>query len=323
MKTLIYAFAALILMSFTYNGLKNSKDDFQRKSVKSEIVEQKFYKPKVSNSQALYKNLLKSKGIINGNLVAHSNFFFLEYLDLDESDFEKMKEITKKYPGETFYLQVYELEDADLESKYSKVLNQELQLNNYDRKRYPAKVIDIVIVNDAYNEPPYLAAVLDNHREKDIYYGWMGKVSKKTYPFTKMEFGEGLIEEMILLSKEMGDYIEFELDEETDYEYRSDRVFKFQNGKGEEYIVIQNCLVGGCETLIASDLMIYKKGIDGLILISRGYTDKYVIDLIDIEGDGYPEILIGSYASSAILDISKPKLSVKSSFGWSIEGCPC
>jgi len=322
MKTLLSALCLLVLMSFSYNTFKSKKEVYDVKAT-SEIQFKKFYTAKKKVSKVLFRKNLKKSTFFKGNLVAHSNFVFLEYLELDESDLVHMQEITNQFQAESFQFHAYKADGIEQLGKYSKLRGKEIQLNNYNRKQFKTKIIDFVIINDMYSEPPYLAAVVESQKGNDIYYAWSSETSINPYPFVKQELELGEDEKFVMMYWDSEFYQDLTLKYEEDYEYQRDDVFQFKGEKGDEFVLVQNCVIGHCEGMIESEFVVFEKIEGKYEIISSGALDHFVIDLIDVEGDGFPEVLVGDFASSAIIDISKPKLRIKSSFGWSTQGCPC
>ncbi|OIQ31689.1 MAG: hypothetical protein BM555_05105 [Crocinitomix sp. MedPE-SWsnd] len=309
-------------MSFSYNKLK-SKKELHKVKTTYVMKLKKFYSPKKNISEVLFRKQLRKSDFFKGNLVAHSNFVFLEYVDIAEQDFKKMNEVTEQFNVESIYMHAYKLDDAELLEKYSKLDGKEIQLNNYNRKQYKTKIVDFVIINDEHSEPPYLAAVVESQEEHDIYYAWSSETSIDPYPFEKQEFEEGGDEKFAIMYWDSKFYNDLSLKYGENYEYQRDDVFQFKSKDGEEFVLVQNCVIGHCEGMIESEFIVFKKVKEKYDIISSGALDHFVIDFIDVEGDGFPEVLVADFASSAIIDISKPKSAIKYSFEWSSQGCPC
>ena len=272
---------------------------------------------------------------IHGNLVAHSKYIFLEYVEIEETEFDRMNELTDIYSGESSLFKSYKLTSPELQQKYSSLLNTTVILNNHNREQFTCTIVDFVIVNDRFNSPPYLAAVTNVDEEaENIYYAWASSNSKvKLDEFSLIESQLSYAESNEYLGsfiiymdafQNMTFYTNFEdqLAENDDF-YVSIEFKKYESSEGKTFVIVQNRLTGMCESLIDSQVALFELKNDQVVLCGIGSLDRFVIDLIDLDGDGFPEILAGDFSSSGIYKLKSQVIKLKSEFSWSFSGCPC
>ena len=110
-------------------------------------------------------------------------------------------------------------------------------------------------------------------------------------------------------------------DEWNDYEAIEVKVFEVKtNG---EYVVVQHNWYGQCESLNYNYSAVYHVNPSGWALEAEGSLDKFCVDLVDVDFDGYPELLLTDFSSSAIYEMYKGSFKKKKELSWSFRGCQC
>lgn len=107
--------------------------------------------------------------------------------------------------------------------------------------------------------------------------------------------------------------IQYDLTETTVFEAR----------KGEKYVLIQHNWIGDCESQAGNYSALYQVTGSGWFLQAEGELDHPFLDLIDIDGDFYPELLMGGISTTAIYEINYKGFSKKRWLTWSHGVCSC
>lgn len=327
MKIFLPALCVLVLTSFRNEGESNTRNS----TYANNCTELELCIPKNVANRANSRKV-KAVNDIDFALVCHSNLIVLEYFE--QESFESNIEINK-YPKKTSLLHLYKIEDAELISKYEKLIGTQVYVNDhfFKRKQFELTIIDIVLVHDLFQDRPYVAAVTDIDKEDYIYYAWVSSsksdLEKYGDKLTKdYNYGDELdssYNELISRYKSSSYFKNQEEVSETSSdinEYARIDVSSFQSKFGDFYIV-ENKRIGTCEFLSESQTVVYKKQGNNYELIAKSIIGQELIDLIDIDNDGIPELLTGEFSSSAIYKISNGKLINLKSASWSFMGCPC
>lgn len=264
-------------------------------------------------------------------LIAHSRFAFIEHSDLEPTDPEDLEGHVNAYEGESSLFHSFEI-DEQTRQEYMDMVGTSVVLNNHDRTRTTVNIIDIVLVEDLWNEVPYYAAVLDLETEGDIYYGWTSQEEDVSFPFKHLgtthdyESDENSQENLGL--SQFQETVEFQafkdvVDNSLDDEYLEVTTEVFENSDGIKYHVIQEKSIGNCAGLIDDLTAVYKEEKGRVTLVAMGSLEYYVRDLIDVNGDGIPEILGAEFAASSIIKLQDGGFTILQELSWSTMACPC
>lgn len=271
----------------------------------------------------------KKQAIGENYLIAHSRFAFLGYAGKEPISWEQLEDHTNAYEGESSIFYTFKLDVAQY-SQFEHLIGQKLVLNNGDREQMTRKIIDIVLVEDIYNELPYYAAVLETDPSKSIYYGWTSRYGSLSYPFREVQLVDSYATEesenpVLIDFQNTNEFTRFE----EQYSTSNDEVYLELSGhefesKGEErYMVVQYKAIGLCEGLVDETTALYAYNEMGWRMIASGSLGYFFKDLIDVNGDGFPEILGADFASSSIISIENGMFINTSELSWSTMGCPC
>lgn len=258
------------------------------------------------------------------DLLVHEKFIFLDDVELSSKQIETFKDITVNYTLDSDVTKVYDLENHWLALKYDNAVNKKLTVYNHDRKSYSVRTKKIVLVLDQGYPSPYLAAEVDLPQEANIYYAWAStNYRKNPYPYTLIEdesFQNTAIEKLNAL-KEYN--IAKEKFNQIENEYDAITVNIFEVKPTEKYVVIQHNWYGQCESLNQNYSAVYHVNPSGWALEAEGSLDKFCFDLIDVDFDGYPELLLTDFSASGIYEMYKGSFRKKKALQWSMRTCKC
>jgi hypothetical protein len=68
---------------------------------------------------------------------------------------------------------------------------------------------------------------------------------------------------------------------------------------------------------------VYQKKDGKLKLIGMNRIDYFILDIIDFNGDDFPELLGGDFSSSIIYSLENGEIEEVKSLSWSSNECPC
>ena len=275
---------------------------------------------KMNDDEMLFHNQI--------HLVTHNQFMFLEFVDAEiDPNNPGMKEISDDYELYSGSCHIYEVEADEISRDHDLMIGRAFQLNNHNRDQVSAVVEKIVIVNDAYAELPYYAAVLTIQDETWIYYGWTSGVGAMNYPFMDKGtyFEEEANERVLSAFQNSVEYSRFEDTKARleQYDYEETSVHELEHFNGTKYYVVQYNTIGGCGSLMDNLTAVYSEKKGKLKLIAMDELEYYFQDMVDVNGDGYPEFIGAEFSASAIFSISKGRLNLLQQIDWSIDECPC
>ena len=287
--------------------------------------------------QSLAEILLETKEVptieneetpsISNMLITHSRYAFIEYVDLDIEEMEGIADASDIYSTKSTICYTFFITDEKLSDRYESMIGQTLQVNNSDHQQYVTKIVDIVVVHDLYNEAPYVAAVLAVPQENDFYYAWTSEVANTSYPFRSTASYYATDEGDQLQSTFQGTpqfhnfkQIYSQPEEEVDLEMN---IEEFEHYNGTQYQVIQYNAIGVCGGMVDNVTAVYTIENGSYELLAIAQLDYFFEDLIDIDHDGFPEILGADFAASAIISIKDGGYEEHQGVSWSTMGCPC
>ena len=345
MKYTIFFLALAALMSCQHTQIQESdKGSFKSLSLETSTKSSSYFS-KFSKKQSR-SNALNNKPDADPedgafladavHLMTHNSFAFLDYVDLGfdvielQEPREGFKDITEEYQVYSGSCKIFEVDDESMTRDYEHLVGAEFTLYDHNREEVNSKVERIVLVYDPYVELPYIAAAFSPSGEEDYYYryyGWTSRVGATSYPFMdKGSFYEEEANEKVLTKFQNSvEYSHFEeifaMPDENDY--TEIMAHEQEHFNGVKYHVVQFNSIGGCGSLIDNLTAVYTEKNGKLRLIAMDSMDHYFHDLIDIDGDGFPEIFGAEFSSSAIYTIRKGNLEQYKTVDWSIDECPC
>ena len=145
------------------------------------------------------------------------------------------------------------------------------------------------------------------------------------FPFIKTE--DALISELALTY--FDSLAEFHVLQEqifvskNSFEYEEDEVHIFDARPKEKYVLVRHNWLGICSSISYNYSALYHVTPSGWVLETEGVLNEFFIDLIDTDGDFYPELLMGDIGSNSIYEINYKGFSKKRTLGWSSTICPC
>ena len=261
-------------------------------------------------------------------LITHNKFAFLEYLDPELEFGEGFREVSDRHEMYSGGCLVYEVDDQSFIEDYEGLIGSEYMVNNYSRDQYSAKVVQIVVIHDRYMEVPYLAAQLEFiGSDQYVYYGWASAVSATVYPYMELEtrYEEMADENVMNLFHNTAEYSQFEEvfampDEELELELVE---FEQEHFNGTKYHIIQYNAIGHCGSLYENLTAVYSERKGKYKQLAIGELDYFFQDLIDINGDGFPEFFGADFAASIIFSMENGRFEAIQEVNWSTDECPC
>lgn len=323
-------FIALVLCSSVFALKDRTKRDPSYAMRSAQVQTCELMMPR-QLSKILFKRINRQVSTIDYALISHSNLIVLEFLDISNFD-NCIRE--ERYPTKTQFCEIYQLKDQTLWAKYKNLIGEPVYLYDhyFKRKQYHQQIIDVVLVYDRHQDKPYVAAVTDIDQKDHIYYAWasseyidMGQFGKKNIlGYENSETDEVKFEDVINTYKQAAYYIDYEanVDEKKADDYARIDVTEFESIHGH-YFILENKSVGVCEFLNENHLILYQYTKGKYQFIASGNIDQELVDMVDINNDGYPEIITGAFTSSSIYQFEGRKMNLLKSASWSFEGCPC
>jgi hypothetical protein len=323
MKNIILLLLSIILVGCQTNRMGDSRSSLHHQ----DPIDPKRNHNR-SHTKSWYKKLMpepvktRLTKQLEGNLIVHSRYLFLEDLNLPKDYFEGKASLKDRYAVESSLLSPYAIDDKEMKLKYEQVLGREVVINNYDREQYTAKIIDVVLIEDRMIRTPYVAAVLEIPEDKNIYYAWTSEVGSIEYPFYSVE-SESIVE-VRKRFENSSVYGYFEENYEThEINYSEVSIESYEHYEGKQYYVAQYQVIGYCESLIDNLVAVYQKKDGKLKLIGMNRIDYFILDIIDFNGDDFPELLGGDFSSSIIYSLENGEIEEVKSLSWSSNECPC
>ncbi len=321
----IIALSCLVLLASI--GLKNPSGIIEDKPLHIIKGESTDFESKHNQSEVFKKEPLVQINVLESQLVSHSKFIFLENLDMSIEDLNPDNICTQEYFEDADGLVCYELKSEELINKYSGLLNKKVMINNWNRTQREVKIKDLVIVLESYAEQPFLACTVDLDHADNIYYAWASTSPKNNfYPFNLFESDslQETLEEEVRTSKSFEEFSEFNYEDFPNEDIYDESTFEmYSSASGETYVLVQLNKIGTCRSIIDNLTFLYKSTSEGLELLAEGSVSNFSIDLIDVDNDGEPEVLMGDFASSTIYKPENGKFEVLQDFWWSTSECPC
>ena len=261
-------------------------------------------------------------------LLAYSQYAFLNNVEIDVENHEGKLKLVKEDEDSYNLFDIYTIEDEKMKAPYKHLIGNKMKVNNHNRTSYQAKIIDIVLVFEMWGEMPYIAAKFDLPLEDNIYYAWTCSVANMPYPFMPSGVNSNGVEHVELMEafEARPEYsAALNLYDQTadEDQYSEVMIEEFEHFKGSKYQVVQFNVIGVCGGLVNDLTAVYKKGKAGYELLAIGELGYYVQDLIDVDNDGFPEVLGAEFTASAIFKIENQTFTLQEQLSWSSTECPC
>ncbi|MBI3134909.1 MAG: hypothetical protein HYZ14_09580 [Bacteroidetes bacterium] len=263
---------------------------------------------------------------IKTRLITHSRFLFLDFAEDKKGQLANYKDITPAFEIASAVTRVYEIDHSTLALQYEDFVGRTVVVNSGDRTQITCKISKLVLVADQAYTDPYLAAVLEIPENTYLNYAWATTNKKlNPYPFSPIE--DPLLSETALTR--FDSLYEYQLVREKcaqktdDFDYDETTVNIYEFRKNEKYILVKYDCVGMCGSLDESYAALYHVTPGNWVREAEGPIPFYFHDLIDVDGDMYPELLMSGFATTAIYEINFKGFSEMESVNWSTTECPC
>jgi len=268
----------------------------------------------------------KVKFNFESNLISHSQFIFLEYSDMTKKQVKGFKNITKDFVLESDVTEIFDPGDHPLQLKYDDVIGRTITINNQDRSQFKAKITGVVIIVDEALRKPYLAAVVTLPAEKKSLPVWANTSSRiNPFPFVKIQ--DELISDLaVTYFDSLAEFHVFQnqIEQEgSSYQYQVNDIQIYEARLNEKYVLVQHNWIGDCESLSHNYSALFHVTPTGWALETEGKMDQFCTDLIDTDGDFYPEFLMSDFSATSIYEINFKGFSKKTWLTWSSRGCNC
>jgi hypothetical protein len=259
------------------------------------------------------------------NLISFSRFIYLEEAKITLSDLRHYDDVSADYGLDSSVTRVYDIGHHPIEIKYDAVLGHGINVFTNDHRQYKARVKSAVLIYDPLQQKAYYAGVVDVPKEPGSYGAWVSH-NNRLNPFPFIEEQNPQASDLALVyfdSLAEFHVLKKEVEALKEYQYDVTETRIFNGRKGEKYVLIQHNWIGECEKLLHNYSALYHVTGSGWVLQTEGQLENLFVDMIDIDGDFYPEFLMGDFRSSAIYEITHKGFDKKKELVWNIMACPC
>jgi hypothetical protein len=273
-------------------------------------------------SQTIKTIALQRKSFrIKANIVTHSGFLFLDFVPAKKGQLKNYQNISSEFDSTGITgTKFYDVQNSSLELQYQDFLGRTVVVNNNNREQLSCKISKFVLIDDPAYTDPYLAAVLQKPENTWLNNSWATTNKRlNPYPFAEVQ------------NEELSQLALMHFDSLTEYQNIKEiqpaedatevRIFEFR--KTEKYIVVRYYYLGACSAIEGNYMALYHVTPDNWVREAEGSIDMHFEDLIDIDGDLYPEFLMTGFNQSAIFEINYTGFSKMEFMKWSSLECPC
>lgn len=259
-------------------------------------------------------------------LMSQSQFVFLEFAELDEEEIANLPLIIDESNTISSGTKVFDLTNHPYFNKYEKYIGRTISVYDADRMKHQPTIKKIVLVKDIAYEKPYVALKLNLSDTSSIY--WAFATSNKRmnpFPYTQIEDAE--ISQIALAhfdSLSEFQFIKSRLKTSTQEVYFDEcDVSIFDYRENEKYVFVQAIYYGNCSSYEAGYSALYHVTRDNWVQEAEGTVLHFFQDLIDVDGDKYPELIFNDFSSTYIYEITDKGFTEKRNITWSSDECPC
>ena len=269
----------------------------------------------------------KSKELrVKDGIVTHGRFLYLERLEELGADYlDNFTNEAADFGLNPDLVKVCHLRKSRFDLKYENYVGHTIRVYNSEREQTVAKMSRLVIVRDPQEEIPYLAVALSAADNADFHYTWANSNKRlNAFPFERTE-DPVLTETALIYFDSLSEYhrVRDEVKVQTSIEYEDVEMYPFKYRKDEYYVFVQYSAYGSCSWREQGYSALYHVTPQNWSLEAEGYMPYFFSDLIDIDGDQYPELLMDSFSETAIFEINYSGFHKRKSAGWWTETCPC
>lgn len=309
--------------NFSYKGDSNASlnGTVNQSSTRHFSIESQAGK-NLSDTQLEQENFQLETGMIT-----HGKFIFLEFAKEKQNQLHNYKDISGQYEYISNGTTVYNIQNTRLSLKYNEFVGRSVHTHN-NRETTVLTIKDIVLISDIAYGIPYVAAELDGTVAHSLAGGWATTNKRlNPYPFTQLE-DENLVTLAYAHLDSLNEYRLFkDLQQQTaegiDYDYEESIAKIFEARPNEKYIFVSHSFIGGCGSIEKNYSALFHVTPGSWDCHAEGAIPEYFTDLIDVDGDQYPELLFHGFTSSYLYEITNKGFTEKISVQWSSDECPC
>lgn len=273
------------------------------------------------------KVLEKSKRLsVKDGIITHGQFLYLEKLeDLNTDYLNNFLNVSAEFQLNPDLVKVYRLGTSRFDLKYENYIGHTLRVYDRNRQQHVLKMKELVVVTDPQISHIYLAAALDVPENTDLQYAWASSNKRlNPFPFTRVE-DPFLAEDALTHFDSLSEYHRLKSEAghsgESDYDGIETHLFSF--GKDEHYAFLQYMDYGDCGFIDYSYSALFHITPGNWTLEAEGQLPYFFSDLVDIDADMYPEILMNNFSGTAIYEINYTGFHQREYASWWTSACPC
>lgn len=309
---------------FNYSGENN-------RSGSDNLAQQNYHVPLPATLQQHEKELKIARYQVQDysvktTLLTHSQFVFLEEADLSENEIAELTLITDQFENVSDATTIFSLDNHPYKEKYTNFKGRTITVYDYYRTKHAYTISKVVLVKDMAMEKPYAAAVVNFPTGVFPDYAWATTNKRlNPYPYTQTEDPETAQTALAYFDS----LSEFQLIRKmwepgsASSGYDNYEVHVFDYSENEKYVFVQAIYWGACGSYEAGYSALYHVTRDNWVQEAEGTILHFFHDLIDLDGDKYPELIFRGLSSTHIYEITDKGFTEKKSIQWSGDGCPC
>jgi len=259
-------------------------------------------------------------------LLTQHQFVFLEFANLSEEELNGLPDITSEYSNISTAIKILDLSKHDYAKKYDSFFDRTITLYKWNREKYQPQINKLILIQDPAAERPYVALAFNNLDQQLFYHGFATS-NKKLNPFPYTEIEEPEIAQTALAyfdSLSEYHYLKNEWLKDDDAIVEDEKIVRvFEWKKNDRFVFVQHEFNGTCDQLNSSYAALYHVTRDNWIQENEGVLMYNFLDLIDLDSDGYPELLVGLHGATAIIEINGSGFHIKKEIQWAEAECGC
>lgn len=256
-------------------------------------------------------------------LITHSQFVFLEFADLAEDEISALPDITSESEYLSTAVSVFDLTKHPYFGKYEKYIGRTISVFDASKTNHHPTIKKIVLVKDPEMKSPYVALTLnlpEDQRLNDAFATSNKRMNP--YPFVQTEAPE-IAQTALAYFDSLSEFHRVKTEMKATGERSDKYVWVFDVRPNEKFVFVQNQFIGDCEQMTTSYAALYHVTRDNWIQECEGEVLYYFRDMIDLDGDKYPELLMGTFAGTAIFEITNRGFTQKRAMSWASDECAC
>jgi hypothetical protein len=259
-------------------------------------------------------------------LVSHGQFVFMEFADLDEAEVAALPVIADESGTISNGTTIFDLSAHPYFGKYEKFIGRTISVYDNRRIKRQPTIQKIVLIKDIAYDKPYVALALNLSDTTQIYCAFATSNKRMNpYAYTQMEDSEiaqialahfdSLTEFQAVKSQLQANHPNANFDENN--------VHIFEYRENEKYVFVQAIYLGDCSSYETGYSALYHVTRDNWVQEAEGEVPHFFKDLIDIDGDKYPELFFTDFANAFVYEITNKGFTEKRDITWSTDECPC